>query len=66
MHHCSWERIMAAAADSGGGALLLVPRHSTHSSFDDVLLLFGWVIETLLVKAWEPREGEPPGRPPAG
>lgn len=34
-------QVLAAAQMTGGGALLMVPRHSTHSSFDDILLLFG-------------------------
>ncbi len=35
------ERVLAAASAGGGGGLLLVPRDTTHGSFDDVLLMFG-------------------------
>ncbi|GLC73753.1 hypothetical protein PLESTF_001415400 [Pleodorina starrii] len=42
------ERVLAAAAAGGGGAVLAVPRGSTHTNFDDVMLLFGKSLSALL------------------
>ncbi|GIM11055.1 hypothetical protein Vretimale_14412 [Volvox reticuliferus] len=42
------ERVLAAAAAGGGGAVLVVPRGSTHTNFDDVMLLFGKSLSALL------------------
>lgn len=53
------QRVFAAAAAGGGGVLHAVPRGSSHSNFDDVLLLYGktltWVLQALDFKtALEP------------
>lgn len=39
--------MLSAAAAGGGGALLLVLRDSNHHSYDDILLLYGRVLQPL-------------------
>lgn len=41
------EAVLSAAAAGGGGALLLVLRDSNHHSYDDILLLYGRMLQPL-------------------